>query len=219
MAEIQIDIFVECVRGLRKRHIKLEMEVNYLSSLDKLLNADERVLWSGKPVRKAFILPGLVSIPVGFIFLGFAIFMMWTTALAGAPGAFSLFGLLFVLVGIGVAFGPFLFQLLRYRNTEYMITDKRIITQTGAIGLDTRFVDFEKVQEVYVQIGVFDRLFGTGSVFAMTAGFSGFVPRGGYGYGGFAGSRPSLAALKEPYEVQKLLQEAIERSKKERKEL
>ena len=127
------------------------------------------------------------------------------------------------MIGIGIAFGPFLFQLLRYRNTEYMITDKRIITQTGAIGLDTRFVDFEKVQEVYVQIGVIDKLFGTGSLYAMTAGFSGFVPRGGYGYGygygGFAGNRPSLAALKEPYEVQKLLQEAIEKSKKEKKEL
>ena len=217
MAEIQIDIFAECVRGLRKRHIKSEMEVNYLSRLDRLLNADERVLWSGKPVRKAFILRGLVSIPFGLIFLGFAIFWMWTASSAGAPVFFSLFGLPFVLIGFAVAFGPALFQLLRYRNTVYIITDKRIITQTGAIGLDTRFVDFEKVQEVYVQIGVMDRLFGTGSLYAMTAGFSGFVPRGGYGYGygGFAGGRPSLSALKEPYEVQKLLQEAIEQSKKE----
>ena len=192
-----------------------------MSRIDKLLNSDEKVLWSGKPVRKAFILPGLVSIPVGIFFMGFAIFWMWAAASAGAPDEFSLFGSLFVLIGIGITFGPFLFQLLRYRNTEYMITDKRIITQTGAIGLDTRFVDFEKVQEVYVQIGVMDRLFGTGSVYAMTAGFSGFVPRGGfgYGYGGFAGNRPSLAALKEPYEVQKLLQEAIEKSKKDKTEL
>lgn len=190
-----------------------------MSKLDKLLNADEKVLWSGKPVRKAFILPGLVSIPFGLFFLAFSIFWMWGAASAGAPNFFSLFGLPFVLVGVGVTFGPSLLQLLRYRNTEYMITDKRIITQTGAIGLDTRFVDFDKVQEVYVQIGVLDRLFGTGSVYAMTAGFSGFVPRGGYGYGGFAGNRPSLAALKEPYEVQKLLQEAIEKSKKEKKEL
>jgi uncharacterized membrane protein YdbT with pleckstrin-like domain len=197
------------------------VKVKDLSGLDKLLNVEEKVLWSGKPVWNAFILPGLISIPVGIIFLGFAIFWMGTAASAGAPDEFSLFGSLFVLIGIGIAFGPFLFQLLRYRNTEYMITDKRIITQTGAIGLDTRFVDFEKVQEVYVQIGVIDKLFGTGSLYAMTAGFSGFVPRGGYGYGygGFAGNRPSLAALKEPYEVQKLLQEAIEKSKKEKKEL
>ena len=190
-----------------------------MSRLDKLLNANEKVVWSGKPVRKAFIMPGLVSIPFGLIFLAFPFFWMWTAASAGAPGFVSLFVLPFVFVGFGIAFGPSLLQLLRYRNTEYMITDKRIITQTGAIGLDTRFVDFEKIQEVYVQIGVLDRLFGTGSVYAMTAGFSGFGPRGGYGYRGFPGNRPSLSALKEPYEVQKLLQEAIEKSKKDKTEL
>jgi uncharacterized membrane protein YdbT with pleckstrin-like domain len=192
-----------------------------LSKFDKLLNANEKIIWSGKPVRKAFILSGVVSIPFGLIFMAFAIFWMWTAASGGAPYFFSLFGLVFVLIGFGIVFGPSLLQLLRYRNTEYVITDKRVITQTGAIGLDTRFVDFEKIQEVYVQIGVMDRLFGTGSVYAMTAGFSGFGPRGGYGYGygGFAFNRPSLSALKEPYEVQKLLQEAIERSKKEKTEL
>jgi uncharacterized membrane protein YdbT with pleckstrin-like domain len=186
------------------------------SRLDKLLDANEAAVWSGKPVKKAFVLPGLLSIPIGLIFLGFAIFWMWGVSSTGAPFFVSLFGLPFVLIAFGVTFGSSLWQLLRYRNTKYMITNKRIITQTGAIGLDTRFVDFEKVQEVYVQIGVMDRLFGTGSVYAMTAGFSGFVPRGGYGYGGFAGNRPNLAALKEPYEVQKLLQEAIEKSKREK---
>jgi hypothetical protein len=86
--------------------------------------------------------------------------------------------------------------------------------------LDTRFVDFEKVKEVYVQISAIDRPFGTGSVYIITAGFSGFSPRGGYGYsyGGYAGCHPSLSALKEPYEVQKLLQAAIERPKNEIKQ-
>lgn len=192
-----------------------------MSRLDKLLNANEKVLWSGKPVKKAFVLTGLISIPIGLIFLAFAVFWMWSAGSAGAPYLFTLFGLPFVLIGFGMTFGPSIWQFMRYRNTEYMITDKRIITQTGAIGLDTRFVDLEKIQEVYVQIGVIDRLFGTGTVYAMTAGFSGFVPRGsyGYGYGGFNFNRPSFAALKEPYEVQKLLQEAIEKSKKDKTEI
>ena len=116
---------------------------------------------------------------------------------------------------------PSILQFPRYKNTGYMITDKRIIARTGAIGWDTRFVDLEKIQEVYIQVGLIDRLLGTGTVYAMTAGFSGFIPRGsyGYGYGGFHVNRPSFAALKEPYEVQKLLQEAIEKSKKGKTEL
>ncbi|MGB9741512.1 MAG: PH domain-containing protein [Candidatus Bathyarchaeales archaeon] len=39
---------------------------------------------------------------------------------------------------------------MRYRNTEYMITNQRVVTQTGAIGMDTRFVKLNNVQEVYV---------------------------------------------------------------------
>jgi len=187
-----------------------------MSGVDKLLSANEKIVWRGKPVKKAFLLSGLMAIPIGLIFLSFFIFWMWSTASMGAPFSFIIFGLPVLGIGLAVTLGPFLLQILRYRNTEYVITDKRIITQTGAIGLDTRFVDFEKVQEVYVQIGWIDRLFGTGSVYAMTAGFSGFSPRGGYGYGygSYAGNRPSLSALEEPYEVQKLLQEAIETSKK-----
>jgi uncharacterized membrane protein YdbT with pleckstrin-like domain len=181
--------------------------------LDKHLRANENVLWSGKPVKKAFILPALGAIPFGLFFLGFSIFWMWGAASTGAPDFFTLFGLPFVIIGLAIAFGPSVWQLMKYQNTEYMITNQRVITQTGAIGLDTRFVDFDKIQEVYVQVGVMDRLFGTGTVYALTAGFTGFVPMGRYGYGGLQGLRPSLSALKEPYEAQKLLQEAIANAK------
>jgi uncharacterized membrane protein YdbT with pleckstrin-like domain len=193
--------------------------VNLLSTLDKLLNTNEKVIWNGKPVKKAFVLPGLFSIPLGLIFLAFGIFWLSETTSASAPSFFTLFGLIFALIALGITFAPSILQFLRYQNTEYMITDKRIITQTGAIGLDTRFVDLEKIQEVYVQVGVIDRLFGTGTVYAMTAGFSGFTPRGSYGYRGLGVNRPSFAALKEPYEVQKLLQEAIEKLKEPKAEL
>lgn len=188
-----------------------------MSNMNNLLKSNERVLWSGKPEKAPFIGTGLASIPIGLIFLGFAIFWMWGAASQGAPGSFTLFGLPFVLVGIVITFGPSIWQLLRYRNTEYMITDQRVITQTGAIGLDTRFVDFDKIQEVYVKIGIIDKLFGTGSVYVMTAGSTvfGSSMRSGYGYGGSGSMRPSLGALREPYKVQKILQEAIETGKKQ----
>ena len=58
-----------------------------------------------------------------------------------------------------------------------------------------------------------------GCALPSAAGFSGFVPSAGYGYGSFHGFRSSFAALREPYEVQKLLQEAIEKSKIEKAEV
>ena len=182
------------------------------SNIERCLNPGEEIVWSGKPIRKAFILPGLASIPFGLIFLGFSLFLMWGAFTAEAPDFVALFVLPFVLAGVALMFGPTILQLMRYNNTQYVITDKRLITQTGAIGLDTRFVDFDKIQEVYVHIGLIDRLLGTGTLIAMTAGFS-FFPTGKHGYGSMHGLRPSFSALKKPYEIQKLLQEAMGNAK------
>jgi len=98
---------------------------------------------------------------------------------------------------------------MAYRNTEYMITNQRVIIQTGAIGLDTRFVELDKIQETYVDVGFIDKAFGTGTVIVTTAGEYGYVDRHGRAYR----LRPSLASLREPYEVQKLLQEAMEQGR------
>jgi len=181
------------------------------STLSQHIRAGEKVLWSGRPVKMPFIVPSLATIPFGLFFVGFSIFWMWEATSAGAPEPFALFGLPFVLAGLGLTVGPSIWQLMRYKNTEYVITDQRIITQTGAIGLDTRFVDLDKIQEVYVKVGFIDKMFGTGTVYAITAGFV-YVDTAR----GAASMRPSLAALKEPYEVHKLLQEAIEEARKAR---
>ena len=144
-----------------------------MSKLDRLLNSNEKILWNGKPQRKAFVLPSLGGVPIGLGFLAFYFFFFWMPFSSEQP-YFIIFGLLFILIGLTIAIGPLLWQLLRFRNTEYMITNKRLITQSGAIGLDTRFVDFVKIQEVYVKIGLVDRLCRTGSLYAMTAGTYGF---------------------------------------------
>ena len=153
-----------------------------------------------------FVLPhSFATIPFGLVFIAVSLFGFYLPlSSGGAPLEFILFSLVFVFVGLAVAFGEPITRLLAYRNTEYVITDHRLITQTGAVGLDTRYVDLEKVQEVYVNVGVIDKLFGTGSIFAVTAGQV---------YVGAQGGRPYLASLKEPYEVQRLLQEAIEKAR------
>jgi len=171
--------------------------------LSKYIRPGEKVLWTGKPVKVPFIVPSLMAIPFGLIFMGMSAFMFTMTL--GAPWIFQLFLLPFFLVGFFTSFGPLISQLMRYNNTEYMITDQRIITQTGAIGRDTRFVDLEKIQEVYVIVGFFDKMFGTGSVITSTAGNI-YVGSGPF-------MRPSLSSLREPYEVQRLLQEAVKNAR------
>ena len=128
-------------------------------------------------VLQAFIFSALMGIPIGLGFLAFYFFFFWLAFPTENP-YFTILGLPLPLLLIGLAETILLlWQLLRFRNTEYIITDKRLITQSGAIILDTRFVDFVKIQEVYVKVGIVDRLCGTGSLYAMTAGTYGFVPQ------------------------------------------
>ncbi|MDH5596189.1 MAG: PH domain-containing protein [Candidatus Bathyarchaeota archaeon] len=119
---------------------------------------------------------------------------------SGAPGFATSALLLFVLIGFGLTLGPSVTQTLRYKNTKYAITDQRLITQTEAIGLDTRFVDLDKIQEVHVKVDLMDKIFRTGTLIVVTAGFV-FV--------GVACPFCCFVGLKEPYAVQKLLQETM----------
>jgi len=182
-----------------------------MSQLSRYLRQDEKILWSGKPDLIPFVFSAgyaLFSI-LGLVWLVFAFFMLFNMASLGAPFLpFVIFGLFFALTGISIVLGPFLAELLRYRNTEYAITNQRLITQTGIIGLDTRFVELDKIQEVYVNVGFLDKIYGTGSIIAVTAGY---VPVGTTSPYGMA-VRPAFKAVKNPYEVQKLLQEAVRKS-------
>jgi uncharacterized membrane protein YdbT with pleckstrin-like domain len=182
-----------------------------LTDIAKQLRINERILWQGKPVLTPFVLAqNIYPFAIGILFMVVSLsFFVLPMISVGAPLELVLFSLIFFFIGFGFAFGMPISAFLAYRNTEYLISDQRLITQTGAVGLDTRFVDLEKVQEVYVRVGVVDRLFGTGSIFAATAGQVYVGWRQGPGWGGSFIVRPSLASLKEPYEVQKLLQEAI----------
>jgi uncharacterized membrane protein YdbT with pleckstrin-like domain len=185
-----------------------------LTNITKQLRTDEKVLWQGKPVLAPFVLAqNIFPFLIGLFFMAISLsFFILPMVSIGAPLESLLFTLIFFFIGFAFAFGMPIWAFLAFRNTEYLISDQRLITQTGAVGLDTRFVDLEKVQEVYVRIGVVDRLFGTGSIFAVTAGqvYVGWQQGpGGPGWGGSSIARPSLASLREPYEVQKLLQEAI----------
>jgi hypothetical protein len=120
-----------------------------------------------------------------------------------------------------------------------MITDKRLIIQTWAIKLNTWLADFGEIKEVGVKIGLVDKLLGTGTVYPITAGYP-FPPGTRFSYtrrspgrvhkmynpatGSYEEfsemqiwqktySRPCLHALREPYEVQKLLQKTIENAR------
>ncbi|MEZ0326357.1 MAG: hypothetical protein ACAH95_10665 [Fimbriimonas sp.] len=102
------------------------------------LQADERVLWSARPLgAPRFGAADVFTGCFGLFFAGFALFWMLAAAgilfavkptNAGAVGyIFPLFGLPFFIVGIYIAFGRRIVEGSRAGRTVYALTNKRII--------------------------------------------------------------------------------------------
>ncbi|MCX8171470.1 MAG: PH domain-containing protein, partial [Candidatus Bathyarchaeota archaeon] len=115
------------------------------------------------------------------------------------PYGFGFIIALQATIGLLTLLGPIIRNIVAYNNTLYLITDRRVLIQTGAIGVDTRIIEFDRIQEIYVTVNFVDKIFGTGSIRISTA--AGWPE---YAY------MPSLAALSNPYQVHNILQKAIE---------
>jgi membrane protein YdbS with pleckstrin-like domain len=77
------------------------------------------------------------------------------------------FGGVFVLVGGSLVIAPILNILntpRRIRKTVYAISNKRIITRTGSIGVDYESKPYFSIEAIDVNVGFFDKIFGTGSL-------------------------------------------------------
>jgi hypothetical protein len=104
------------------------------------LEPGEKVVWEGRPNPNRMMLKAMPIMLFGIPFLSFSIFWM---AMAGgivvAKGPrlgpqtfFVLFGLPFVLVGLGMVTSPLLFRWKATR-TAYVVTDRRAIMFEGGV--------------------------------------------------------------------------------------
>lgn len=157
-----------------------------MREIDKVLDQNEKVFWEGTPNFWPFILGG--SIITTILGLFWMVFLIPFIGLAVYDILFGshIFGFGILLlphfwIGIGMVFGIPIYQILVFKHTYYAITDKRIILQKGWIGRDFEMVDFDKITNAEVNVGVFDKLFGggnTGSILVSTAGSFTYTRRG-----------------------------------------
>ncbi len=141
--------------------------------------------------------------------------------------------------GFGVILVPPIFQLMRFPYMEYAITNQRLIIQTWALKRKTWSANFRDIKEVVVKKGIADKWLETGTIYPITSSYP-FSPGMRFNYTEGAPFRvhrllnpatgeyeefsemqiwrktsfcPRLQSLKEPFEAQKLLQEAIENAR------
>lgn len=99
-------------------------------------------------------------------------------AVAGEAVGAVLLGVLLV-VGVAVAVVAYVALHLRYDTTWYAMTDRSLRIRRGALVIREMTFTFENVQNVSVQQGPIQRLFGIASVLIETAGSGGDERRKG----------------------------------------
>lgn len=125
------------------------------AEFDKILNSNENIIWQGNPQIEPVIYGNvLISIPLTilFFYLGFY----------NLDGYVPVFGYGFLLLGFLTLFSP-IYENFLYLNTFYAITNKRVIIQSGIIGTDFQIIDFDKINNMQVKVGIIDKLFGNNS--------------------------------------------------------
>jgi uncharacterized membrane protein YdbT with pleckstrin-like domain len=160
-----------------------------MNEINKILSDNEKVIWEGKPQFAPFFISQLT-------WQGCLTFIFIFIALIATISREALVGLEFFLFGCIFALTP-LITYLNYRKLFYSITDKRIIFQSGIIGTDFNSVDFDKIQSMNVNVGLFDKIFGKNS--GTISVFSGTVTT--VNNGGVVSIPYKMAYIENAYEV------------------
>ncbi len=89
------------------------------------LHPGEDILWIGKPASSEMPKTAIFPMVFSIFFIGFSIFWMLTAA--SMSGIFALFGLPFLLAGLGLLYGTTLGRKNAMKSAVYAVTETRAI--------------------------------------------------------------------------------------------
>jgi len=145
--------------------------------IEEFKNDDEKVLWEGKPNKRAFIKERIFSPLLPFVLLwllidlGFIIGMI-----AGNSEGFPLFMIVpfFIihLFPVWYYIGSVIFANFAWKNTEYMVTDKAVYSLRGVFTTHNVRKTFQEITNISFKQGIIDKLCNVGDIFIATTGSS-----------------------------------------------
>lgn len=169
-----------------------------MNEVSKVLDANEQVLWEGRPKFLPYLMGVILVCFVMALVLGPFIYLGFISASTGIqPENLRLVGIALLLLALCAIWT--LVALFQYPFIHYALTNKRVILQGGIIGRDFRSVDFDQITNVEVNVDLIQKIFGgsCGSVLIYTAGTKGTtVPQ-----------PHALATIDQPYEIFKRLKQ------------
>ena len=130
--------------------------VELTALVDVELGKGERIVWIGQPIASRLARSTLPIALFGIPFTAFAFFWIVTASgmrglgFAGPSGFFMLFGIPFVLVGLGMLTSP-LWMYFKAGRTVYAVTDRRALVIDGGLfgGMTVRSFEPARLTGLY----------------------------------------------------------------------
>ncbi len=135
---------------------------------DVLVNG-ESIIWNGKPKKSAYIINKFFTmLPFAIIWLMFDSIFIISFIASGNFMEMLWFIIPFFalhLMPVWIWLSNVLTAKKNWENTEYYVTDKRIIIESGFIGMNYQTIYYKDIKNVYLRIGVIDKLLKVGDIY------------------------------------------------------
>lgn len=165
------------------------------------LGVGETILWRGKPKRSAFILKkSLTLMPIAVVWLCLDATLLMTAFRSDSPWFVIPFMLLH-LMPVWMWLGSMLTASRRWKNTQYYVTNRRIIIQSGFLAVNETTLFYKDLRNARVHIGLMGKLTKSGDILFDVGGY--------YGNQRGRGQLPSMEALEDPYPIYERVQKTV----------
>lgn len=129
------------------------------------LSADERIIWSGKPKKSAYVATkSLTMLPIAIVWLIIDSGFIASSITEGELLFFIIPFFALHLTPVWIWLANFLTARKRWKNTTYYVTNKRIIVQTGFFAVNETTLFYKDLRNVQLHIGFLDKIFKTGDI-------------------------------------------------------
>lgn len=189
---------------------KYDNYINYEENLESPLVPGEKVIWSAKPKKSAFIINNIVTmLPFALIWMLFDLMFIIPMVCSGEIMQILFFVIPFFalhLIPVWIWLAKCITASKKWKNTKYYVTDKRIIIQTGIIGASYQTIYYKDIRNVELRIGIIDKMLGVGDIYISTGNIIGL---GNTTRVGNNNLRNVILDIENPYEIYPKLQKIV----------
>lgn len=143
--------------------------VSFYQGMEGQLMPGEEIIWKGQPKKSAFVLNSTMNIaPFAIIWLMFDSVIIMTLIRVGSMLGETMGYLVPFFAVHLLPVWIWIYNLVtasgRWKNTEYGVTNKRIITKNGLVGYEFQSIYYTDITNAALHVGGIDRMLGVGDI-------------------------------------------------------